>query len=328
MKFYDVLKAPFAVYGLWGTENGGTFRRIPVGLADKLGTYVPGLATNSSGGRVLFRTDAQEMTLRVKLDAPQSFSHFSAQGMTGCDLYVAQKSGWELHCPFIPAVNATEYEFSARLCGEMREYMLYLPLYAGPLSVEIGLPEQAAVGRAAGYSRPPVGFYGSSITQGACASRAGLAYHNILSRMLGTDVLNLGFSGSAKGEPEMAEFVAGRKMSAFVFDYDYNAPTAAHLAATHWNFYETVRKAQPDLPVLMLTACSYGLSELDERRAIIRADYERAKAAGDRVWFYDGDLFFGKNRAECTVDLTHPNDWGMYRMAEGIAPILAEMLEI
>ena len=182
-------------------------------------------------------------------------------------------------------------------------------------------------------TQKPVVFYGSSITQGGCASHSGNEYDHMLSRWLSTDFINLGFSGNAKGDAKFAEYIAGLDMSVFVMDYDYNAPNAEHLQATHLPFYEIIRKAQPNLPIIFISASNTEyLQDSDKRREIIFNTYKTAKKRGDKkVWFVDGATIYGKGgvdgRNECTVDGIHPNDMGMYRMAKAIYPVLKKALK-
>ena len=139
-------------------------------------------------------------------------------------------------------------------------------------------------------------------------------------------MVNLGFSGNAKGEPKMAELIASLDMSVFVYDYDYNAPTAEHLAKTHEPFFKIIRKAQPNLPIIMLSRVSYAS---DERANIVKQTYENAKKAGDKnVWFIDGrDLFKDLPFALLTVDHCHPNDLGFYVMYKNVMPAIKEALK-
>ncbi|MBR6916255.1 MAG: hypothetical protein IKN36_07835, partial [Clostridia bacterium] len=176
----------------------------------------------------------------------------------------------------------------------------------------------------------PVLFYGSSITQGACASRPGLSYPAILGRRLDFEVINLGFSGSARGERVVAELIASLPLSAFVFDYDHNAESAEELERTHEPFFKIVREAQPSLPIIMISKAD-GLSGREQtlkRRDVIKKNYESALARGDRnVWFIDGTLIYGDDAENCTVDNAHPNDIGFRHMVDAIYPVLKEALE-
>ena len=215
--------------------------------------------------------------------------------------------------------------------SEKAEILIHFPLYANVKRLYIGIEEGSALEAAAEYTVPtPVVYYGSSITQGGCASRPGLSYEAIICRRLNRDYLNMGFSGSAKGEPSMAEYLATLPMSVFVCDYDYNAPSAEHLEATHYPFYEIIRAKNPDVPYLMVSRHTAIRAEhVDRRRAVIRASYEKARANGDQnVYFLDGDSFFPDEwRDSCTVDTTHPNDLGFHFMAIGIGNALAEILK-
>ena len=120
----------------------------------------------------------------------------------------------------------------------------------------------------------------------------------------------------------MAEYLGKIPCSLFVMDYDHNAPNAEHLEKTHFPFYETFRKLQPDTPILMISMpdCDRIPEQAKEREAIIRKSYRKAKAHGDtNVYFLSGKTLFGKeDRVNCTVDRVHPNDLGFYRMAKKI----------
>ena len=178
----------------------------------------------------------------------------------------------------------------------------------------------------------PILFYGSSITQGGCASRPSNCHCALISRWLDAQQINLGFSGNAKGEAFIAEAIAKLSLSCFVMDYDHNAPTAEHLQNTHEAFFQIIRKAQPKLPVVFVSR-PYGdtgdYENAAKRRDIILNTYLNAKNNGDRyVYFVDGMSFFDEiDREAGTVDLLHPNDLGFYLMAKQIVPVVKEALE-
>lgn len=110
------------------------------------------------------------------------------------------------------------------------------------------------IGKPTPYSiEKPIVFYGSSITQGGCASRPGNSYTHIICRWLDANMVNLGFSGNAKGEPEMAELISQIDMGALVMDYDHNAPDAEYLLNTHENFFKIIRSNHPYLPVIFVS---------------------------------------------------------------------------
>jgi hypothetical protein len=214
----------------------------------------------------------------------------------------------------------------------LRDIELYFPLYNGVYELYIGVKEGSVLESALPYpNAKPVVFYGSSITQGGCASHAGNDYISVLSRRLNFDFINLGFSGSAKGEPVMAEYLAGLQAEVMVLDYDFNSPTEETLKQTHYPLYETIRKAQFNTPIIFMTRPNFYYDPMAciPRRAVIHQTYLRAKEQGDhQVAFIDGETLLGKDDwFMCTVDNCHPNDLGFYRMAERVEPVLKAFLD-
>ena len=115
-------------------------------------------------------------------------------------------------------------------------------------------------------------------------------------------------------------------MSAFVYDYDHNAPNVDHLLKTHEPMFRAIRVKNPTLPIIILSRPNI-CAEADARFEVIKATYDNARAAGDEnVYLLRGTDFFGENALDFTIDGTHPSDLGYYFMAEGIAPLLAKIL--
>ena len=225
------------------------------------------------------------------------------------------------------------YEKCITLAEGEKEIEIYLPLYNDLGSLSVGLDAGASLEAPTPYTyRSPILYYGSSITQGASASRPGNAYPAILERRFDADFLNLGFASGACGEAAMAEYIAGLSFSAFVCDYDYNAPTAEHLAATHLPLYRTVRAAHPRTPILLITKpillAAADNADNDRRRAIIYETYRTARAEGDtHIYLLDGKQIFAPYEAGMAcADGVHPNDFGMWVLAENIAGIFKNEL--
>ena len=256
-------------------------------------------------------------------------------GQCGFDLYTysSKNHTYKFIKALIPPIDSCDcYSFVADTNGKMTDYILNFPLYDYVDKLYIGVSENAKFEEPAKYSNSlPVVFYGSSITQGGCASRSGNCYQNFLSRSLNMDYVNLGFSGSCMAEDSMIDYLAGLDMSVFVCDYDHNAPNAEHLRNTHYKIYESIRAKHPNLPYIILTKPNYNIGSAydDERRNVILETFSKAIANGDKnIYFVDGaSLFAGDEWDACTVDGCHPNDLGFYRFAKALYPTLKTALK-
>ena len=325
--FYDPRCLPFSIYGV-NYENG-LYRRMPENIAASLNPNILYLSKNTAGGRIKFRTNSSYVAISTKVE-PHHMTHMAAIGSHGFDLYVGKNE--RFFASFRPPFEMTDgFESVAKFeSRRMREITINFPLYTHVEAVYIGLSENAKILPTEGYKyEQPIVFYGSSITQGGCASRPGNSYQGFISRALSTNYVNLGFSGNAKGEDIMAEYVAGLDMSVFVYDYDHNAPSLEHLEATHEKMFRTVREAQPTLPIVILSRPKYYLTDVEKTRlAIIKRTYDNAVARGDEnVYFIPGTALMKFAREHGTVDGCHPTDLGFYSMVKTLIPVLKKILE-
>ena len=338
VQFHNVSEAPFAVYGLCDPDDGTPFHRIPQPVADATNEGVRWLNLHTSGGRVRFKTSSPYMAVKVKLSGVGLMPHMTLVGTAGLDVYLGVEGEYRYHASCMTeggndaAIRMTEnrgYTNMVWLPAEgMKDVLLNLPLYGGIDELWIGLSPDAALEAAPTYrDLLPTVYYGSSITQGGCASRPGNNYPAILSRKYNVDFRNLGFSGSARGEQAISDYVAAQPMSAFVFAYDHNAPTVEHLAATHEPMYQNVRASHPEIPVIFITrpGIRYNADEV-ARRNVVKATYEAALARGEKVYFVDGETIFGIFGGDGgSVDGCHPNDLGFACVAAALDPVFAEI---
>lgn len=321
IKFYDSKSEPFKIYGVY--HDGERFRRIPQELGDKLGGWLKILSKNTAGGRVRFRTNSSFIAINRK-GQMDTMPHMAATGSSGFDLYF----GTRYIKTFVPPVSSCDFFESIIETDnrEMKDVTINFPLYSDVDELYIGLDENAVVEAPTPYSiEKPVVFYGSSITQGGCASRPGTCYQPYITRRFDCDHINLGFSGSARAEIEMAEYVASLDMSMFVYDYDHNAPTVEHLKETHERMYRIVRAKHPEIPIVMMSRPKFYLETDEEARVeIIKQTLENAKNAGDRnTYFIDGRDLCKYCGNEGTVDGCHPTDFGFASMGK----VLCEFIE-
>ena len=336
---YDILKPPFKIYGLYKPTETGLFERASREIqADETINEGRTLLRNTAGGRVRFATDSKTIAICVKLPDRTVFSHMTQAGIAGFDMY-AECDGGNRHAKtFLPPDDVTELEYTNVFSFEeskMRQITINFPLYNNVDSVYIALEENAQLTEAKPYrNEKPIVFYGSSVTHGCSASRPGMCHTNILSRWLDSDILNLGLSGSDKGEPALAEYISNLEMSAFVHGYGYNSPNPKYFAETYYPFYKKIRDKNPDLPIIMMSCPvastlkeSKRMVTLDARREIVMNAYLQALEEGDKnVWFVDGFAALGSEGEEATVDGSHPTDIGFYNMAKGLYHILRKAI--
>ncbi|MDE7261757.1 MAG: SGNH/GDSL hydrolase family protein, partial [Oscillospiraceae bacterium] len=294
---------------------------------------------HTAGGRVRFRTDSEYLVLRAILADCAWMGHMAFLGSCGFAVYVERDGVPVFYKSLIPLAEGSA-EARSRIEGVIRfpdrrprDITVYLPLYSGVEDLWFGLQADASLEEGGRYRyEVPVLYYGSSITQGGCASRPGNSYEGFISRRLDCDYINLGFSGNGKAETAMAEYLAELDASVFVMDYDHNAPDAAYLEQTHERLYRIYRAKNPAVPVIMVSRPDFGNDPHSAgRRSVILRTYENARKQGDQnVYFIDGEQLFQRNDpagSDCTVDGCHPNDLGFFRMAEKIGAVVEQCLE-
>ena len=336
--YADARRAPFRIYGVAPGAEGEQMRRLPPQVAEATSREVARLSLCTAGGRVRFATDSPYIAVFCRYGVEMAaMDHFAATGSHGIDLYRDEECGGSFRSAFAGAYRPglpIRPTFSGIVNvgeGGLRSYTLNLPLYAPVCELWIGIREGSRLEEGIAYpNERPIVYYGSSITQGGCASRPGMSYQAQISALRNLDYLNLGFSGSARGEEAIVSYMAGLDPLVFVSDYDHNAPTAEHLAATCEALYRAVRAKHPDLPYLFVSAplpFAPG-GRMAQGREVILALCRRALAEGDRrVAFVDGaEIFEGVCKDGCTVDGTHPTDFGFFRMAQKIGAAIDALL--
>ncbi len=329
LRFYDVKSEPFRIYGLYDVYNDTVFRRLPEEVAEATSRNVYNLHLNTAGGRVRFTTSSPYAAICCVNGGPSGSTGLSIMGSSSFDLYTKQ-AGRDTFCAgYRPKsrYGAGGYSELRTLYGDRNadgeyEVTINFPTYCNVDRLYIGLDCTSTLGRRADYTREkPVLYYGSSITQGGNASRAGMTYEALISRRLDTDFINLGFAGAALAEDAIVQYLTTIDCSVFVCDYDHNATDSAYLRLTHEKLYLAYRAARPDTPVIFVGRPDFHLNHEEDanRRDVIFTTYQNARRRGEKVLFVDGQsLFAGELREECTNDGTHPNDLGMVRMADVI----------
>ena len=253
-------------------------------------------------------------------------------GQCGVDLYVDN-----VYVKTVIPEDTTfvEQDFFSDVPQQMWEYTIYLPLYIGVKVLAIGVNPGAEIKAATPYVLDkPVVYYGSSITQGGCASHPGMSYQAIVSRHLDLDFVNLGFSGNGLGEPEIAEIIASIDASCYVLDYGVNLPSADSVASVYGPFLKIIRQKRPETPIICVTPIYNALefwqpNKVTFMRDVIRKEVAKRRALGDEnILLVEGFELLGPDFSDGFVDGVHPNDLGFQAMAEGLQPYLTRVLNV
>jgi GDSL-like Lipase/Acylhydrolase family/N-terminus of Esterase_SGNH_hydro-type len=341
LDWHEPTVAPFRLTGFAWLNEDGRYRRLPVSPKWPIRMPVDTLADCTAGGQIQFQTDSTTIALRVELADASNMNHMPATGQCGFDLYIGPPKAQQY---FRTAVHdrtlaSYEAEMLADGPGEMMNCTLNFPLYMGVKKVEIGLAANAQVLPPPDYDDArPIIVYGTSITQGGCAARPGMAYTNILSRWLNRPVINLGFSGNGKGEPELAYLINTIPDPAcVVLDFQANCYNwdVAYTESLP-KFIDILRTAQPETPILLISRMHYPrelfpddgckwCAEMEPFQKNLIAD--RCASGDGNLHFLSGTTLLGEDWHECTVDGAHPTDLGFYRMAQAIQPVLEDILE-
>ena len=315
----------------WFSENDNLYR-LPKRILPSLSDSLQELAKNSTGGAIRFCTNSPSIAIKATYELLRYSSGMPLAADAGFDIYAKKDGVYEMVQNVRPEPGENEVDMTVNLDGGMSDCIIYLPLYSCVDTLLIGFEENAEITVPSERTlKKNVLFYGSSITNGGCASRPGMAYPAIIGRRLDMPTINLGFSGNARGETVIAEEIGKLDLSAIVMEYDYNS-VVEELRERHEPFFKAIRKNNPNVPVLIMSRVFFKSAALEgenkERRDIAYATYENAVKNGDKnVYFLCGhDIIPTENRTDYTSDCTHPNDLGFKYMAKVIAEFLQKKI--
>ena len=320
-----------------GWKNDSSFYyRLPANAEGHVPSAVWDLGKQTAGMYVHFFTDAPVIKAKWGLSSESlGMPHFAPTGVSGLDLYVrADDNSWRWLGVGKPRKTENEESLVEGIPSGKREYLLYLPLYNGINYLEIGIPKGNKIEKAPRINGKPIVFYGTSITQGGCASRPGMCTTAILGRRLNRDIINLGFSGSGKMEPEVARLISELDPEIYFIDCLPNLE-AGEVALRVEPFIRILREAHPKTPIVLAEGITYddgflvktrSLRGTDSRKAL-RIAYENLLNNGFRNLYYqiaEGEL---GSDGEGTVDGTHPTDLGFMRQSDAYELILRSILQ-
>lgn len=328
----------------WGVEGRGWhaddmerfYARLPAKAKGVVRKAVWNLSQHSAGMLTRFETDAKKIRTRYTLTGGLAMPHMPATGVSGIDLYAENDKG---QLRWVSVVKPTAKEVNATIADGLdsgsRVYTAYLPLYNGINSLEFGVPEGSSFKPISPRKDPPIIFYGTSITHGACASRPGMPHPAILGRHLNLPTINLGFSGNGIMEADVGALIAEIDAAVYVIDCLPNMKPDLVIKNAE-PLVRQLREVRPDTPILLMEDRTYGNAWIKEsarkrhqgsRAGLVRA-YDNLVSNGVRNLHYlEGDNLLGDDN-EGTTDGSHPNDLGFMRQANVMEPVLRKILKI
>lgn len=324
------------VLGKATTVKRGKFHRVDSSVFNMLPKAVARLATNSAGIHIGFQTDSRSIRARWVLGKYNELSNMTPIAINGLDLYGWNGNGWQYVASARPGKDSNDVVIISNLDGKMRHYRLYLPLYSEVRSLAIGVNTNAEISKSEKEFIPSrkVVVYGSSITQGASASRPGMAWPSIVSRELGIETFNLGFSGSGKMELTLADVLASMDADVYVLDCVPN-PSPQQIRERAVPFVQRLRKFKPDVPIIMIESIireqahwnhETGKRVHDQNKAFKEA-YDKLKEEGYQGIHYISSTHLIGDDHEATIDGTHLTDLGFKRFSVIVSEALRVIMK-
>lgn len=312
------------------------YDRLPISYKEKVREPVWDLSKASAGITVRFHSNSTSINLKWTVLNDFDMPHMAATGIKGIDLYTKYNNKWRYvttagalvglktyQNKSIPADNINEYELIKNMTPEFREYKLFLPLYDGVTKLEVGIDSTASIEKASPSAVKPIVFYGTSITQGGCASRPGMAHTNIISRKLDVDCINYGFSGNGRMETPIVELISEIDARFYVIECLQNMDSE-QVSERVKPLVDIIRTKHPNTPIVLVENMMYTMAFLDQTQetrliqenAALKNEYDKIIKSGTPNIFYikDNKDFLVDN--EGTVDGVHLTDLGFLRYAD------------
>ena len=340
----------FKAYGSEAFYEGDYARlsRLQREEVEKISPDVAFLSKWCAGLQLKFKTNSCKIMLDVTLRNPQDMNNMTTIAQCGFDIYVYDEAAKEFifHNAGAYPRHLEEYRVELSLFNyfdksqKEREFIINFPLYQGIKDVKIGLDSNSITTPSEYKNDGKIVIYGTSIAQGGCVSRPGLAYTNILSRWLDMEVYNQGYSGSAMLEAVMGDMIGQvSNPKLLVIDAEANAGWTYKMKDNLENFIIEYKKHHPNVPILLVSRCLFAADMFDEEHIKLREFYkefvhnliEKYRNLGYEMYFLDGDHFFDGYKfhfTEFTIDGVHPTDFGSYLMANHHFKAIKEILKI
>ncbi|MBN7815821.1 SGNH/GDSL hydrolase family protein [Algoriphagus pacificus] len=342
LKWWNPSESAFPVISgqSWADEVPSLYHRLPARAESNVRTAVWNLSKQSAGLSIRFWSNSDTIQVRYKVKGNISMPHMPATGVSGLDLYSKSYDGeWARSWGRYSIKEESSYTFvinddSPKYEKYGREYQLFLPLYNEVENLEIGVEKSAFFEVLPVRREKPIVAYGTSICQGACASRPGMAWSNILERKLERPVMNFGFSGNGRMEPEVIALLTEIDAKAYILDCLPNLSPDSHdvyqltLDAVH-----QLKSKRPNVPIILTEHVGYADSFTNIKNAdhVKRLNEQYKKAFLKLKEEGVTGIYLLENESmglgfESFVDIIHPNDYGMIQYAEAYEKLILEVL--
>ena len=324
----------------WQDELKGTYYRLPERAKEVVRKPVWGLSRHSAGLSIVFRSNAPEIKVRYAVTEGFAMAHMPATGKSGVDLYATDANGKLRWCAAKYAFGDTityTYSHLSYVTDPKQgyEYQLFLPPYNEIKWLEIGVDKEYTLRFLPASKEKPIVLYGTSIAQGACASRPGMVFGNIINRTLQHPVVNLGFSGNGQMEPDVFDFLSEIDAKMFILDNmpNMNKERTGLIYERATNGIRKLRQ-KSNAPILLVEHNGYAneFSSLDAEDSYrktnieLRRVYQTLKAEGIKELYYLTKEEIGFTQ-DATVEAIHPSDLGMQIYADAYIPKIKEILQ-
>ena len=300
------------------------YDRLPLSYKEIVREPVWELSKNSAGMSIRFYSNSTSLSVKWTVLNDFKMNHMAETGIKGIDLYFNNEGNWQYLNTARPTGVVNESKLIKNMSNEMREFKMFLPLYDGLVNIEVGIDSNSVIKKPLKNNSKPIVFYGTSITQGGCASRPGMAHTNIISRKLDIDCINFGFSGNGRMEQPIAKVISELDPAFYVIECLPNMMSTEQIMNRTIPLVKTIREKRPETPIVLVENFIYEPSVLDEEmgeninkfNAALKTEYTKMIEGGfENIYYVETENATGDDH-EGTVDGVHFTDLGFIRYAD------------
>ena len=286
------------------------YDRLPLSYKEIVRKPVWELSKASAGMSIKFLSNSTSIKVKWTVLNNNKMNHMAETGIKGIDLYFNNKGNWQYLNTARPEGIDNESVLISNMASEMREFKMFLPLYDGLVNIEVGIDYNSVIKKSLKNNRKPIIFYGTSITQGGCASRPGMAHTNIISRKLNINCINFGFSGNGRMEQPIAKLISELDPAFYVIECLPNMMNAEQIANRTIPLVNIIREKHPETAIVFVENFIYEPSILDKEmdeninklNTALKTEYTKMIEGGfDNIYYVDSKNATGDDHEGCLL---------------------------